>query len=159
MLSSSATSDVSLQRSKFVKKKKKWSWPILQVKPVPHVLPDGKDEVVQYDVGIKGGRRWVQRGGQEIGHDRLCDLSELQGHHGKYVCEYVFMCSAPMLQLDWKFHDLFSRGGICQCRHCRRQCKFCCQWIRFLQKQRDLQYKWKYKVHFILISSLKQLTY
>ena len=80
----------------------------MQVKPVPHVLPDGEDEVVQYDVGIKGGRGRVQRGGQEIGHDRLCDLSELQGHQGKCVFEYMFMCSAPMLQLDWKSHDLSS---------------------------------------------------
>ena len=30
---------------------------------------------------------------------------------------------------------------------------------KFLQKQRDLQYKWKYKAQFILISSLKLLTY
>ena len=73
-------------------KKKKWSWPIMQVKPVPHVLPDGEDEVVQYDVGIKGGRGWVQRGGQEIGHHRLCDLSELQGHHGNLVSASLNIC-------------------------------------------------------------------
>ena len=51
------------------------------------------------------------------------------------------------------------RGDICQYRHCRRQCKFCCHRSIFLQKQCDLQYKSKYKVHFILISSLKLLTY
>ena len=64
----------------------------MQVKPVPHVLPDGEDEVVQYDVGIKGGRGRVQRGGQEIGHDRLCDLSELQGHQCIIESASVNMC-------------------------------------------------------------------
>ena len=51
------------------------------------------------------------------------------------------------------------RDDICQWRHCQRQCKFFCQRCKFLQKQRDLQYKWKFKVHLILISSLKLLTY
>ena len=34
-----------------------------------------------------------------------------------------------------------------------------CQQFKFLKKQRDLQYKGKYKVCFILITSLKLLTY
>ena len=33
------------------------------------------------------------------------------------------------------------RGEICPSRHCRQQCQQC----KFLQKQRNLQYKWNYK--------------
>ena len=51
------------------------------------------------------------------------------------------------------------RDDICQWRHCQRQCKFFCQRCKGLQKHRNLQYRWKYKVHFILISTLKLLTY
>ena len=60
---------------------------------------------------------------------------------------------------EWSDNGIFHgqhRGEIC---HCWWQCKFFCQRCKFLQKQRDLQYKWKYKVHFILISSLKLLAY
>ena len=37
------------------------------------------------------------------------------------------------------------RGKICHCRHCRRQCKFFCQWCKFLQKHSFfcLSLKWK----------------
>ena len=49
------------------------------------------------------------------------------------------------------FCKMVTRGGIC---HSRRECKIFGQRCKFLQKQRDLQYKLKYKVHFILILSL-----
>ena len=64
--------------------------------------------------------------------------------------EEIFACQVDLFTLYDIIHSwhlaaytwlIKLRGEICPSRHCRQQCQQCI----FLQKQRNLQYKWNYK--------------
>ena len=82
-------------------------------------------------------------------------------------CGLNHCCARSVIRMSLKKNIWFrvdqppgSRGGICPYRQSRRKCKVFASGVNFSRKkQRNLQYKWKYKVHFTLISSLKLLTY
>ena len=114
LLSSSATSDVSLQRSKFVKKKKSefdqycnsnlflMSSLMARMRLSSMTLASSVGEA-EFNGEVKKSdttdcATWVRCKGIVVS--------------ASAVCEYVLMCSAPMLQLDWKSHDLSSESDM-----------------------------------------------
>ena len=98
-----------------------------------------------------------------IGNSYLATLAQcvvVREKRKRWDALHKFSVTSPML----KFSRWLCKLGLFSSFYCCSEVKFVNAVtaggsVKFLQNQRDLQYKWKYKVHFTLISSLKLLTY
>ena len=66
---------------------------------------------------------------------------------------------AEMKQMMVSIKQVSPRGGICHSRHSRRECKIFASGVNFSRNNAVCYINESKKLHFILISSLKLLTY
>ena len=91
---------------------------------------------------------------------RTCffDKSEARARHGRRPSRGTFLKQEVIGKLC-PLHRDQSRGGICHSRHSRRECKIFASGVNFSRNNAVCYINESKKLHFILISSLKLLTY
>ena len=88
----------------------------------------------------------------------------VKSHHAQYQVSSFLCLTFETVHVSENWPDLIPsiavvRGGICPCRQCRRQCKIFASGVNFSRNNAVCYINESKKLHFILISSLKLLTY